>query len=212
MNNGLKKQLQLLLEQYPELSKSKVSFAGGKITMSTTEDTDPTVAKADNGDAVKQPGDLIDIIAGHSAKVEVRKSPIHGYGVFAKEQIEAEELIEECRLLKLGYRANYNHDPVLKDYVWAGKDDGEQTRLHGVNQYLALGLGVLYNHSEQPNTIQHLNFEIEVMSIKARQTIQKDEEIFVNYGKKYFMIRNFWKNVQQNNELENFIAKQQKTD
>lgn len=212
MNNKLKKQLQLLLEQYPELNDSKLSFAGGKITLNTSNYTSKPVAETDNNSPVKKPGELVDIIAGHTAKVEVRKSPIHGYGVFAKELIKAEELIEECRLLKLGYRANYNHDPVLKDYVWAGKDDGEQTRLHGVNQYIALGFGSLYNHNDQPNTIQHLDFENQVMTIKARQTIQKDEEIFVSYGKKYFMIRNFWKNIQQNNELENFITKQQKAD
>lgn len=212
MNNELKKQLQLLLKQYPELSDSKLSFADGEITLNTAGDASQPAVKEDNSNLVEKNEYLVDTIAGHSAKVEVRKSSVHGYGVFAKEQIEAEELIEECRLLKLGYRANYNHDPVLKDYVWAGKYDGEQARLHGLNQYLALGLGVLYNHADQPNTIQDLNFEKEIMTIKARQTIQKDEEIFVSYGKKYFMIRNFWKNVHKNNELETFITKQQKAD
>ncbi|WCT11884.1 SET domain-containing protein-lysine N-methyltransferase [Mucilaginibacter jinjuensis] len=212
MNDALKKQLQLLLEQHPELNNGNISFADGQITLNAAEETSLAVEKADHSDTVNKPGYLVDIIAGHTAKVEVRKSPVHGYGVFAKELIEAGELIEECRLLKLGYRANYNHDPVLKDYVWAGRDDGEQTKLHGLNQYLALGLGVIYNHSDQPNTIQNLDFDTEVMTIKARQPIQKGEEIFVTYGKKYFMIRNFWKNVHKNNELENFITKQQKAD
>ncbi len=195
------------MEQYPELGNSNLSFNGNEITLNQA-----TTKTADNKTAKASENAVVDTINGHTAKVEVRKSPIHGYGVFAKELIEAEELIEECRLLKLGYRANYNHDPVLKDYVWAGRDDGEQTKLHGVNQYLALGLGVLYNHADEPNTIQDLNFEMEIMTIKARQAIQKDEEIFVSYGKKYFMIRNFWKNVHKNNELETFITKQQKTD
>jgi hypothetical protein len=207
VNNELKQKLQLLLEQYPELANSNLSFDRGEITFN------PATAKAaDNKTAKPLENAVVDIIKGHSAKVEVRKSPVHGYGVFAKELIEAEELIEECRLLKLGYRANYNHDPVLKDYVWGGKHDGEQTKLHGVSQYLALGFGVLYNHANQPNTIQHLNFETEIMTIKAGQIIQKDEEIFVTYGNKYFMIRNFWKNVHNNNELEAFMAKQQKPD
>ena len=210
MNYELKKQLQLLLEQYPELSDSKLSFAGGEITFNKAEDVKPGTA-TDSSDAAKSLSNtVINSIAGHSAKVEIRRSPVHGYGIFAKALIEAEEPIEECRLLKLAYRANYNHDPVLKDYVWAGKDDGEQTKLHGNTQYIALGFGSLYNHSDQPNTIQHLNFETEVMTVKARQAIQKDEEIFLNYGKKYFMIRNFWKNIKKNNEFENFIAKQGK--
>lgn len=210
MNHELKKQLQLLQEQYPELSNSNLSFANGDIILKTANDIRQPVVQANHNGTIEKTGYQVEVIAGHSAKVEIRKSPVHGYGVFAKEVIEAEELIEECRLLKLGFRANYNHDPVLKDYVWGGKDDGEQTKLHGTTQYLALGLGVIYNHSDQPNTLQHLNYDTEVMTIKARQTIQKDEEIFVTYGKKYFMIRNFWKNIQKNNELENYIAKQQK--
>lgn len=204
MTDQLKKQLQALLEQHPELNGAKLSLTGTEVIF--------TPAKHIPGEVITKattnsPKKLIDTITGHSPKIEIRKSPIHGYGVFAKEIIEANELLEETRLLKLGHRSNYNHDPVLKDYVWAGKDDSEQSQLHGNTQYLALGFGSLYNHSDAPNTIQDLNFETEIITIKARQPIQKDEEIFISYGKKYFMIRNFWKNIKENNELESFIAK-----
>lgn len=144
----------------------------------------------------------LDTIRGHSPKIEARKSPVHGYGIFARENIEAGELIEECRLLKFGHRGNYNNDPVLRDYAWGGKNDGEQTKLHGPTQYIALGFGSLYNHSDQPNTIQKLDFNTEIMTIKARQLIIKDEELFLSYGKKYFMIRDFWRNINNNNEAQ----------
>ena len=34
-------------------------------------------------------------------KIEVRKSPIQGYGVFAKEEIKAGEILEECHYIKI---------------------------------------------------------------------------------------------------------------
>ena len=34
-------------------------------------------------------------------KLEVRESPIHGYGVFAKEDIKKGELLEECHYIRL---------------------------------------------------------------------------------------------------------------
>jgi hypothetical protein len=206
VNSELKKQLEALLEKHPELAGSKLDFSGKDIAFTPASQT-PEAGAANATDSADQSAGLVNIIAGHSPKVEVRKSPVHGYGVFAKDTIEENELIEECRLLKLGYRANYNHDPVLKDYVWAGKNDGEQTKLHGLTQYMSLGFGSLYNHADQPNTTQILNFDTEIMTIKAKQTILKDEEIFISYGKKYFMIRNFWKNINQNKELENFLDK-----
>lgn len=205
VNSDLKKQLETLLASYPELVGSKLDFSGSDIVLAPALPASEGVIKTESE---SNPSiDPVDIISGHSRKVEVRRSPIHGYGIFAKEPIGKDELIEECRLLKLGHRSNYNHDPVLKDYVWAGKDDGEQTKLHGASQYIALGFGSLYNHADEPNTNQVLNFETEVMTIKANQLIQKDEEIFLNYGKKYFMIRNFWKNINQNKQLENFLDK-----
>ncbi len=37
----------------------------------------------------------------HNSKLEVRKSLIHGYGVFAKEDIKEGELLEECHYCEL---------------------------------------------------------------------------------------------------------------
>jgi hypothetical protein len=38
-----------------------------------------------------------------------------------------------------------------------------------------------------------LDFEKETIQIYSKRKIEKDEEIFVNYGKKYWLIREFWK-------------------
>jgi hypothetical protein len=64
-----------------------------------------------------------------------------------------------------------------------------------MEQYLALGYGSVYNHSKNPNTKIKLNFENETMTIYSIRKIEKDEEIFVSYGPKYWLIRDFWKNA-----------------
>jgi hypothetical protein len=38
-----------------------------------------------------------------------------------------------------------------------------------------------------------LDFENETMKIYSTRKIEKDEEIFVSYGPKYWLIRDFWK-------------------
>jgi SET domain-containing protein len=190
MDEKLRDKLQLLLREHPELRMCKLDF-------STENFSDTPNVSADSQSHICQVvAETPDLIRGHSPKVEVRRSPIHGYGIFAKEVIEEGELIEESKLLKLGLRANYLHDPTLKNYVWADKTcECEECKIHGAHQYLALGLGSLYNHSGEPNTRQNNNYRSEIMSIHARGRIEKDEEIFISYGKKYWLIRDFWKNL-----------------
>jgi SET domain-containing protein len=153
----------------------------------------------------KSPTTLPDIIKGTSIKVEVRKSSVHGYGVFAKEPVNAGELIEECKLLRLGWRSNYQHDPIISDYAWGNKScNCDECKMHGFPKYMALGLGSIYNHSDQPNTKQKLDFETETMSVWANKDILPGEEIFVNYGSKYWVVRDFWAQVNKNKQLEKF--------
>lgn len=135
-------------------------------------------------------------VSGPSVKVELRQSTIHGYGVFAKETIGKGELIEEARLLALQFRSKYPQDRVLRDYVWTDQSCAcNECRKYGFRQYMALGFGSLYNHSDHPNTIQDLNFRTERMSIVARETILEGEEICVAYGELYWVLKKFWKDL-----------------
>jgi len=198
MEESLKKKLQALLAEHPELNGGKVSFLEDDISLSSN-------SKDENHKPFS-----VEVITGNSPKIEIQLSPVHGYGVFAKEDLEEGELIEQCRLLRLGNRANYNQDAVLKDYVWAGEQKSPESKKHGAYQYLPLGWGAMYNHADEPNAVQKLNFNTEVMTVKAGRPILKDEEIFVSYGSRYFMIRNFWKNINKSNGLDKFLNKGQK--
>jgi hypothetical protein len=131
-----------------------------------------------------------------SPKIEVRESSIHGLGVFAKEQITTNELIEGAPVILFhkdtcdtfdynqkrevhinpagGLRIEGVHDRhVLMDYPFTWKD-----------KMLAFGMGYagVYNHStEEPNARWSPNFEHECVDISAKRTIEPGEEITIRY-------------------------------
>lgn len=109
-------------------------------------------------------------------KIYVKKSRIHGFGVYAGKKIRKGEKIEECYFL-LSYRGG---DKKLEDYYFDAK--GKYAML--------LGFGCIYNHAEEPNADYTINMKRRIFTFKAERTIQKDEEIFVSYGDKWFKSRN----------------------
>lgn len=109
-------------------------------------------------------------------KIEVRKSPVHGLGVFATDKISKGELIEECPLIFLNTKkgeTNY----CLIDYTFVWPKGSEWT-----NHVITLGYGALYNHSNDPNATWENNLENTTFNFVAIRDIEKDEEIFTFYG------------------------------
>ena len=107
-------------------------------------------------------------------KVFVQKSPIHGLGVFAAEDIKQGELIEIAPILKLPIE---EQNPMLGDYRYWWKDE------NNFNSYvIALGYGSLYNHSDQPNCNFTNNVKNNSIDFISTRNIKKGEEIFVYYG------------------------------
>ncbi|WP_448701650.1 SET domain-containing protein-lysine N-methyltransferase [Mucilaginibacter sp. AW1-3] len=200
MSNSLQKDIEALLVKYPKLKNSKLVFdeADFKIL--------PNIGEATGGlPLCKMREESPEVLKGLSPKIEPRKSAVHGYGVFAKETIEEGEMIEQSKLLKLANRAKQSHDAVLADYVWANQAcDCIECKTYGAFQYFPFGYISLYNHSDGPNTRQEMNFKNEVATITARQRIEKDEEIFVTYGNKYWIIRDFWKQVGKTDAISKF--------
>jgi SET domain-containing protein len=139
-------------------------------------------------------------------KIMIHNSNVHGYGVFAREEIKEGETIEVCRLLRLAWRMAYQSDPVIRDYVWGTVNcPCEQCKLHGPNAFIALGFGSIYNHKDEPNTTIKLDYEKGSMTVVAKTNIGRNEEIFVTYGQKYWMTRsnkeeNDTKNDQSTNQ------------
>ena len=133
---------------------------------------------------------MSDIVYDISNKICVRKSDIHGHGIFAKEDISKDEVLEVSRLLRLAWRMAYQQDPVIRDYCWGNTScKCDQCKMHGPHAYLALGYGSIYNHHNVPNTKIHFDFDNNCYTVTSVMDIQKDQEIFTNYGADYWKHR-----------------------
>ncbi|RDI42083.1 SET domain-containing protein-lysine N-methyltransferase [Aquicella lusitana] len=104
----------------------------------------------------------------------VKKSPTHGYGVFAGKKIKKNEIIEECYTI-----ISKGGDKVLEDYYFDARGKSA----------IPTGFGIIYNHADEPNTGWSINVKTRIMTIKAIRTIQPGEEIFVSYGDEWFSSR-----------------------
>jgi len=124
-----------------------------------------------------------------SSKLHVKKSEIHGIGVFAAEDIPKGELLEISRLLKLEWRMKYQYDKVLRDYSWVSNCQCKECQTHGQNMFLALGFGSLYNHSDSPNTNMEINYANQTLIVVAKEDIKQGDEVFVSYGANYWKTR-----------------------
>tara|TARA_Y100000593_G_scaffold55433_1_gene103782 strand:+ start:282 stop:686 length:405 start_codon:yes stop_codon:yes gene_type:complete len=118
----------------------------------------------------------------YNPKIEVKKSPIHGYGVFAKEKIEKDEIIEECHFISIPfsdkkltksietsnlirYAFTFPKEDNFKEWVWP------------------LGNGCIYNSSIFANAIWKTDKERRLIIFRAKKDIEKDKEICHNYQK-----------------------------
>jgi SET domain-containing protein len=111
-----------------------------------------------------------------SKKIYVKKSPIHGWGVFAKEDIMENEVFEECPVLTLPIEKG-EATSLLVDYRFNWPQGGDWQE-----QVLALGYGSLYNHSENANAFWISDLENKTFKFVSNRLIKQDEEIFVWYG------------------------------
>lgn len=108
------------------------------------------------------------------AKLKVKKSSIHGYGVFAEEDIYPGQVVEECYILK-----SEEADPGLADYYF---------ECHG-DYVVCFGYGCIYNHSDQPNVSYIHHPGSAVLTFIANKLIKQGDEIFISYGETWFAER-----------------------
>lgn len=116
-----------------------------------------------------------------NSKIYVDKSPVHGLGVFARQNINSGDIIEECPVLTLPILKGES-TPLLIDYRfnWPQGHEWEE-------QVIALGYGSLYNHSDNPNAIWVSSNNRKSFIFYATKDIKENDEIFVWYGDE-----NYW--------------------
>jgi len=128
-----------------------------------------------------------------SRKIQVADSPVHGWGVFATEDIENGELIEECAFIPLPLK-NGEVSSLLIDYRFnypAGLLTTE------TQQVAVLGSGMLYNHREPNNVYWVTDENNKSFKFYACSKIKKGEELFLYYGDS-----NYWEDGRSNTNLK----------
>ena len=126
----------------------------------------------------------------HNPKIYVDKSPVHGWGVFAKEDIMEGEVFEECPVLTLPIEKG-EVTSLLIDYRFNWPQGGEWEE-----QVFPLGYGGLYNHSENANAYWISNLENKTFQFISHREIKKGDEIFTWYGDV-----NYWNDGRNNTNV-----------
>ena len=103
----------------------------------------------------------------------VKQSSIHGYGVFAAEDIKKGDIIEECYVLPTDESIYYDNYRFRSDY----------------GLVLPLGYGALYNHSNEPNASFVFCLQNSILVFNAKKAIKRGEEICIHYGSAWFANR-----------------------
>ena len=111
----------------------------------------------------------------HSPKIQIRRSSIHGWGVFASQPIGKGETLEECPFYKLSMFSNAMETVRFywpRDQPW---------------DFMAVpaGFAMLYNHSDPPNANWETIEKEMLFRFFAVRDIAEGEEIFIDYGVNY---------------------------
>lgn len=119
-------------------------------------------------------------VLSHDNKLIVKKSliPNSGRGVFANKDFKKGEIVEVCPLIS--DKDENIKNSVVKNYTFKNKFKDEEV--------LVFGLCSMYNHSDN-NNIEHDQDGKGNMIYTAGRDIKKGEELYVNYGQKYWSSR-----------------------
>ena len=109
--------------------------------------------------------------------LRIKNTKTMGRGIFAPEHIKRGVLIHVSELLKIPL-TEIIYCPTLEKYVF-GYD-----KKHSV---MALGLGSLFNHSEEPNVEAWHGYkdDREIMEFRTICQVKKGQQLFIDYGKNY---------------------------
>ncbi|HEX7458243.1 MAG TPA: SET domain-containing protein [Ginsengibacter sp.] len=120
----------------------------------------------------------------------LKKITAKGRGVFTKEKIDANMVIEKSPVIVMTAEDRVLLDKtLLHDYIFEW----------GINKdkcCMALGLVPMYNHSYESNCEYFMDFEEETIQIKTIRVISKGEELTINYNGNWNDNKKVWFEVQ----------------
>ena len=109
-----------------------------------------------------------------------------GRGVFTSEEIEEGAVIEESPVIIMtGAERKLLDQTLLHDYIFEWDTQKDQC-------CMALGYVPLYNHSYKSNCEYEMDFEQELIVVKAVHFIKAGEELCVNYNGNWNNAKQVW--------------------
>jgi hypothetical protein len=113
--------------------------------------------------------------------IRIGRSIVHGRGVFATKNINCGDLIEEVPLITNIKQNDIKNSKTMMDYVLVHPNKEDE-------MVIMLGFGSLYNDNKKfQNAKWTFNKEKECVNVIATKNILKNNEIFVSYGKNYWL-------------------------
>ena len=105
--------------------------------------------------------------------VEVKESPLHGKGVFAKRNIEKGEVLVKSDMVLIHINENLPELLATLQFPWT-------------DEYDAICLsdaGSFFNHASEPNAeVKERDFKNLIQIFVAKTTIEKGDEITIYYN------------------------------
>jgi SET domain-containing protein len=119
-----------------------------------------------------------------SNKIEIRPSKVHGYGVFSREDIKENEIIEENPFVMVHDSPQEPCPKDLRNFVYGVEKNGTDQPLYKDVCAVSVGCGMLYNYDENFNVDYHnlCDEDLNIFVFTANRDVSKDEELFINYG------------------------------
>ena len=102
-----------------------------------------------------------------------------GNGVFTSEPIKANTIVEVSPVIVMKHSERKLLDQtLLHDYIFEWGNRKKQC-------CMALGYVPVYNHSYDSNCEYEMEFDKDIISIRAVRNIEKGEELYINYNGTY---------------------------
>lgn len=105
--------------------------------------------------------------------VKVKQSPLHGKGVFARQNIAIGEVIVESHMVRIHVNENLPEELATLQFPWTDEYDA----------ICLSDVGSFFNHSGQANAkIINRDFTDQIQTFAAKTAIAKGDEITIYYN------------------------------